>query len=77
MSVTVLDWIAILPALLVLAAGMLVVGVDLFAPPRRNQLALVLVAFAGIDAACVLLFQRLQLGRRPLEAFGGSVVMCG
>jgi NADH-quinone oxidoreductase subunit N len=74
-NVTVLDWIAILPALLVLAAAMLVVGIDLFAPPRKNQLALVLVSFAGIGGACWLLVQRLHLARRPLEAFSGSIVL--
>src|SRR6185503_3587449 len=74
-NVSILDWIAVLPALLVLAAGFLVVAVDLFAPPRRNQLALVLVSFAGLGGAAVLHLQRLQLARRPLAAFGGSVVL--
>jgi len=75
--VTALDWVALLPAVIVLAAGLLVVAADVFLPSRgdRPGVSLVLLGFGGLGAAGFLLVQRLLAGRRAIEALGGSLVL--
>lgn len=76
--VTALDWMALLPALLVMFTGLLVVGVDLFRdrPEReapRGHLAV--LSFLGVAASAWVLWNRLSAGRREIRAFQGALVL--
>lgn len=75
MTVTVLDWIALLPALIVMFTGFLVVGVDLFAPPRMHKGQLSVLSGVGLLTSAWLLIDRLRVGKKALQAFGGSIVL--
>ena len=68
MIVTTLDWLALLPALIVMFTGFLVVGIDLFRADDNNSRGhLAFFKFAGVAASAFLLWQRLAAGRRAVD----------
>jgi NADH-quinone oxidoreductase subunit N len=74
--VTALDWMALLPALIVMLTGFVVVGVDLFRDEEdhpRGHLAV--LSFAGVAGSAWVLWQRLSAGRRAIRAFDGALVL--
>ncbi|MEQ1564551.1 MAG: NADH-quinone oxidoreductase subunit N [Myxococcota bacterium] len=76
MNATVLDWIAIAPALVVTLTGMLVVGVDLFLG-SANRTLLAVLSMAGLAVPAVWVTQRLQYARPALAGFNDAVVLDG
>ncbi len=74
---TPLDWIALLPALIVMLTAFVVVGIDLFrtedqSHPRGH---LAVLSLAGVLGSAFLLWQRLSAGRKEIRAFDGALVL--
>jgi NADH-quinone oxidoreductase subunit N len=79
--VSMLDWVAIAPSLVVMLTGLVVVGVDLAlpkAPPSGHPPSrglLVALSYAGLVMPAVWIVQRLWFGRAALHAFGDAMVL--
>jgi NADH-quinone oxidoreductase subunit N len=77
-TVTALDWLALVPALIVMFTGFFVVGVDLFRGHEgdgRPRGHLAVLSFAGVAGSAWVLWQRLSAGRRAIRAFDGALVL--
>src|SRR5687768_302991 len=74
MTVTSTDWATILPAVCVIAAGLLVVGVDIVLK-GSNRLLLALISFAGLGGAASLLVNHVRGGVEPVRGFWGAMVL--
>jgi NADH-quinone oxidoreductase subunit N len=75
MTVSLVEWQAILPALIVLLTGLLVVGVDLFIERGASRGLLVVLSLAGVLAPAGMLVDRLRLAAPPISAFGEALVL--
>lgn len=75
MTFSAADQAALLPALLVVLAGLLAVGVDVFVPGGKSRWPLIALSYTGIVAAMWVLVDRLSHGAAPVRAFGGSLVL--
>lgn len=82
MTPTSADWIALLPGVFVLGAGLLAVGADVViglrdveGTQRIRTLVMCLLAYVGLGAAGWLLVNRLASGAPAARGFGGSLVL--
>ena len=76
MNVTALDWLTLLPALIVMLTGFVVVGVDLFRSDENHPRGhLAVLSIGGVLGSAWVLFQRLATGRPPLRGFDGAIVL--
>ena len=75
MSLTSMDWMSIYPALCLIAAGLLAVGVDLFLGPKSSRAPLAVVCMAGIVGALGLALRNLMILDEPIVGFWGAVVL--
>lgn len=74
MTVTSTDWATILPAVCVILAGLVVVGVDIVLK-GSNRLLLALISFAGLGGAAALLVNHVRGGVEPVRGFWGAMVL--
>jgi len=70
-----MDWMSIYPALCLIAAGLLAVGVDLFLGPKSSRAPLAVVCMAGIVGALGLALRNLMILDEPIVGFWGAVVL--
>ena len=75
MIVSITDWIAVLPALIILGTAILVVAVDLFLKPQAGRGTLVFLSFVGLSFSAGMFIDRLRKGKVPIDAFKGSLIM--
>jgi NADH-quinone oxidoreductase subunit N len=77
MTFTAADWTTLAPGLVVILAGLLAVGVDLFLPKGGSKTPLVAISYAGVGGATWLLYQHNMAGGQSVTGFGGLLVLDG
>jgi len=73
MSLTINDWLSILPVLILSVWGMILIVVELFVPKERSAL----IGWLSMIGILGALIAQVTLWGRPLSGFGGMVVLDG